>query len=204
MLARRDIFKMSVQVGKKGIRALGISESFIKGVSKNSVLAGVIMRADRIIDGFTFTLVEVGGMDSTEKILKMVRTLNRKDINLLLLSGCVISWYNIVDLNVLSAELALPLICVTYETSNGLEKYFEELFPNDKEERIRIYHKNGERTLVKLKTKYNVYVRAIDMQIDDARLVLNKFIIQGAVPEPLRVARLLARSIVKKKVFNSR
>jgi hypothetical protein len=125
--------RLRLNVHKKGIRALGISESFIKNVSKHSVLAGVVTRSDMIIDGFIFSRVKVGGMDATKKIIEMYRALRREDVNLLLLNGCVISWYNVIDLIRVSEEVELPLICVTYEESEGLEKYFEELFPKNKD-----------------------------------------------------------------------
>lgn len=187
---------------KKAIRSLGISESFIKGVSEKSILAGIVMRSDLVIDGFTFSTVKVGGMDATVRIKEMYRNLNREDINFLLLNGCVISWYNVIDLNELTKETGLPLICVTYEESEGLEKYFEELFPDDKEERIRIYHNNGPRTLLRIHTGYDVYLRFLGMSISDARTILKKFTLNGAVPEPLRVARILARSIMKNAYFS--
>ena len=186
---------------KKGIRALGVSESFRKGLSERSVLAGVVMRSDVQIDGFTFSTAEVGGMDATERILEMYRNLGREDINILLLNGCVISWYNVIDLNRLSDETTLPLICVTYEESEGLDKYFEELFPEDKEERIRIYHNNGPRTDVKLHTGAEVYIRFLKMSEEEAKRILNKFTMHGAIPEPLRVARILARSILRNVHF---
>jgi len=190
-----------VHAHKKGIRALGVSESFTKGLSERSVLAGVVMRSDMQIDGFTFSTAEVGGMDATDRILEMYRNLGREDINILLLNGCVISWYNVIDLNRLSEEAMLPLICVTYEESEGLDKYFEELFPEDKEERIRIYHKNGPRTVMKLHTGAQVYVRFLKMKEEDAKSILGKFTKHGAIPEPLRVARLLARSVMKNVHF---
>jgi endonuclease V-like protein UPF0215 family len=179
------------------VRALGISESFIKGVSEKSVLAGVVMRADMAIDGFVFSAATVGGMDATEKILEMYKTLERDDINLLILNGCVISWYNVIDLHKVAEETGLPLICVTYEESEGLEKYFKELFPQDWENRVMVYRKNKSRTPVKLGTSYTVFVRFIGMSLEEAKGILNKFTSHGAVPEPLRVARLLARSIVR-------
>lgn len=197
----REEIKLPLHVHKKAIRALGISESFTKGVSERSVLAGVVMRSDMVIDGFAFCTVEVGGMDATERILDMYKNLRREDVNLLLLNGCVISWYNVIDLNRLVEEMGLPLICVTYEESEGLEKYFEELFPEDKEERIRIYHSNGPRTLLKLHTGYDVYIRFLGMTVEEARRILEKFTSHGAVSEPLRVARLLARSIMKSLCF---
>jgi len=140
-------------------------------------------------------------MDATEKILEMYTNLKRDDINLVLLNGCVISWYNVIDLNRLAQETGLPLLCVTYEESEGLDKYFEELFPEDKEERIRIYHNNGPRTFLKLHTGYDVYIRFLNMSENEARHILEKFTSHGAVPEPLRVARLLARSIMRNPYF---
>ncbi len=188
---------LRLHVHKKAVRALGISESFVKGESKKSVLAGVVMRTDKAVDGFAFSTITVGGMDATEKIIEMYRTLGREDINLLMLNGCVISWYNVVDLHKVAEETGLPLLCVTYEESEGLEKYFEELFPQDWERRVEIYHKNKERTLLKLDTGYTVYVRFINMSLEEAKGIINKFTSHGAVPEPLRVARLLARSVFR-------
>jgi len=186
-----------LHIHKKGFRALGISESFVKGVSKESVLAGVVMRADMKIDGFTFSKATVGGMDATERILEMHRRLGRDDINLLLLNGCVISWYNVIDLHKVAGETGLPLICVTYNESAGLERYFRELFPEDWKRRVEIYRKNKDRVPVKLSTGHVVYIRFIGMRIEEAKGVLNRFTFEGAIPEPLRIARLLARSIVK-------
>lgn len=188
---------MRLHVHKKAVRALGISESFVKGESKKSILAGVVMRTDKAVDGFVFSTVTVGGMDATEKMIEMYKTLDREDVNLLMLNGCVISWYNVVDLYKVAEETGLPLLCVTYEESEGLEKYFKELFPQDWERRVEIYHKNKERTLLKLDTGYTVYVRFINMSLEEAKGILNKFTSHGAVPEPLRVARLLARSIFR-------
>ena len=188
---------MRLHVHKKGFRALGISESFIKGVSKESILAGVVMRADMIIDGFAFAKATVGGMDATEKILEMYKNLRRDDISILLLNGCVISWYNVIDLHQIAEEIKLPLICVTYNESKGLEKYFKELFPQDWERRVEVYRKNKNRMAISLSTGHTVYVRFIGMKMEEAKGILNKFTSHGSIPEPLRVARLLARSVVK-------
>ena len=188
---------LRLHVHKKAFRALGISESFIKGLSDKSVLAGVVLRSDRIIDGFVFSRTTVGGMDATDKIIDMYKALKRDDINVLMLNGCVISWYNVIDLHRIYEELRLPLICVTYEESEGLEKYFMELFPEDCGKRIEIYRKNGPRTPIALRTGHNVYVRFIGMSLEEAKGILNKFTLHGAIPEPLRIARLLARGIMK-------
>lgn len=191
---------MSVRVHKRGIRAFGVAESFVKGVSQTSVLAGVVMRADLVVDGFSFAEATVGGMDATQKIVEMYNALNRGDVNLLLLSGCVVSWYNVIDLNRVAEAVGVPLICVTYDDSEGLEKYFEQNFPEDWQQRVEIYHRNGSRRLLRLHTESTVYARAVNVSEEDTLRILNKFTRDGSVPEPLRIARLLARSLMRSQV----
>jgi endonuclease V-like protein UPF0215 family len=184
-----------------GVRVLGVAESFVKGASKRSVLAGVVMRGDCLVDGFAFATITVGGMDATEGVIGVYRSLDRSDINYLFLNGCVISWFNIVDLDRVYSELGIPLVCVTYEESEGLEKYFKEYFA-DWEERLRIYSKLGVREPVRLRTDYEVYVRYLGMGRADAVRVLNKFTLQGSVPEPLKTARLVSRALIRSGVIN--
>jgi len=66
---------------KKGLRGLAIAESFLQ-TSKNSVLAGIIMRRDFIIDGFVLGKTTLEGDDATDEIFKMYNKLERLDINL--------------------------------------------------------------------------------------------------------------------------
>lgn len=188
---------MPLHVHKKAVRALGIAESFIKNYSERSILAGIVMRADRITDGFTFSSATVGGMDATEKIIEMYTKLRRDDINFLLLNGCIISWYNVMDLHKIADKTGCPVLCVTYAESDGLEPFFKELFPNDWKKRVKIYHNNGPRTSITVHTGYTVLTRFIGMALNEAKGILNKFTLHGSVPEPLKVARLLARSIIR-------
>lgn len=188
---------MRLHVHKKGLRALGIAESFQKGGSREAILAGAVMRGDFQIDGFALTKITVGGLDATEGVLRLFEDLKRRDINLLMLNGCVISWYNIIELGKVFREINLPLICVTYEESEGLEKFFKDNF-KDWKRRVAKYKRLGTRTPIKLRTKKKVLVRFLGIENEkEVKRVLDKFTIQGAVPEPLRVARLLARTIMR-------
>ncbi|MDD3111717.1 MAG: DUF99 family protein, partial [Methanofollis liminatans] len=84
-----------MHVAKKGLRVLGIAESF-RGRDR-SVLAGVVMRRDRVIDGVEIGEVTVGGMDATAAVIALFFDFEREDVNLIMLSGCIIAWYNIID-----------------------------------------------------------------------------------------------------------
>lgn len=192
-----NIKSQKVNISKKGIRALGISESFIKLKNKKSVLSGVVMRADGIVDGFGISNTTVGGMDATESVISLYEGFRRRDINIVFLNGCVISWFNVIDLKEVHKRIELPLVSVTYEESEGLEKYFKEYFKDDWKKRFDVYLKNGKREKMKLKTGKTIFARTFGLENKEVIRVLDKFTLDGAVPEPLRVARLLAKSILK-------
>jgi len=90
----------------------------------------------------------------------------------------------------------LPVISVTYEESDGLERYIEEYFPGDVE-RLMKYRALGERSAIRLKTGYDLFVRAHGISLKETRAVLNRFTIEGRIPEPVRVARLVARAAMR-------
>jgi uncharacterized protein len=178
--------------GKKAIRALGVAESF-RPTAKKSTLAGVVLRTDLVVDGFVFGAATVGGVDATGALLRMYRKLKRGDLNLIMLAGCIISRYNIVDVDELARRSGLPVVCLTYNESRGIEEAIRHHFDHP-EERIESYRKLGARSPVLLRTGHRVYVRTAGINDADAKSVLDAFTLQGGVPEPVRLARLLARS----------
>jgi endonuclease V-like protein UPF0215 family len=185
-----------VRVGKKGIRALGIAESFRREIGGKAVLSGIVQRSDGILDGIVLGTCTVGGLDSTDKILDMWERLGRDDVNVIMLSGCVISWFNIVDLPRLYRNISIPLICLTYRESKGLTEVLKRRFPEDWEKRSSIYQSNGDRSPILLKTGFKVYVRFLGLDEDDCRSVLDKFMMHGRYPEPVRIAKMVARSVL--------
>jgi endonuclease V-like protein UPF0215 family len=183
---------MTLHLNKPALRVLGIAESFLRTRS-TSILAGVVMRADLRVDGLAYARASVGGDDATQAVLSLYRQLDRADVNALFLSGAALSWFNIVDLEEVFIKVQRPLICLTYEESAGLEKYIREYFPQP-EEKLRRYRSLGERQSVRLRTGYEVYLRALGASPEEARVLLNKFTRDGRVPEPVRLARLAARA----------
>lgn len=185
-----------MSIPKKGVRVLGIAESYTGRHSDlvRSTLAGVVMRRDLVIDGIEFGSATVGGMDATEGVLDIFHALKRNDINYIMLSGCVISWFNIVNPAQIFDETGTPLITVTYEDSSGLEDDIRHHFPWDIE-RLDAYHQLGARVEVKLHTGYSVFIRSWGIEESDSSILCNAFTRDGKIPEPLRVARLLARAV---------
>ena len=187
---------MSLHLNKAGLRALGIAESFVRTM-RHSVLAGVVMRADLRVDGLAYARASVGGNDATKAVLDIYGELDRKDINAILLEGAVISWFNIIDLAEVWHKTGKPLICLTYQDSPGLEQYIWDYFPGQ-EEKLQHYRNLGQRSAIRLKTGYTVYVRSYGADPEEARILLNKFTRDGRKPEPLRLASLAARAAHRK------
>lgn len=171
---------------------LGIAESFKKS-GKKSTLAGIVMRRDLVIDGIVFGSATIEGDDATESITSMYRSLARDDINCIMLDGLVISMYNIIDGERVLQETRLPVLAITFEDSRGLEDSIKHHFTNWKY-KLEQYQKLGEREKVKLKTGKDIFIRCWGLTRRRAIAILNSFTLQGSVPEPIRVAKIAARS----------
>lgn len=183
---------MPVHPDKPGIRALGVAESFRPG-QKRSLLAGVVMRRDLIVDGVAFAATSVGGDDATSVIARLFRKFRRNDINVLLVSGAILSLYNIIDVDGLSSRTGTPVVCLTYKETKGIEGSIRRHFP-EPATKLAAYRKLGPRRLVRLANGHRVYARSSGVDPETARKILDAFTLQGSLPEPVKLARLLARA----------
>ena len=157
------------------------------------------MRSDFIIDGVVLGRTAVGGDDATSAIASLFRRFGRNDINLIMVSGAILSLYNIIDVDELSRTTKLPVVCLTYKETAGIEGSIRRHFPEGAEEKLKAYRKLGRRRGVRLRTGHRVYVRTSGMESSAVGPVLDAFTLQGSIPEPVRVAKLLARALLSKR-----
>jgi uncharacterized protein len=175
---------------KKGIRVLAIAESF-KKQDKKAILAGIVMRRDFIVDGFIYGYVTVGGNDSTDIVLSMIDRLGRNDINCVLLGGLIISLFNIINGRCINEKTGLPVIGISYKRSLGLK---DSIYRINEEQKIHDYLKLDERNPLILWTGKTIFVRHWGIAFSDTSSLINSLVLQGAKPEPLRLAALAARA----------
>ena len=187
----------SLHLEKKGLRGLAIAESF-KQNSQKSIFSGIVMRRDFIIDGFVFGNATLEGDDATDAILKMYDDLQRPDISYVLISGLIVSMYNIIDIKKLYDSLQIPVIGISYNDSQGIDDAIKFHFPKSFESKITAYKKLGTREKIILNTSHEVFVRKEGCTLSDVKNLLNDLTLHGSVPEPIRVAQLLANTILQK------
>jgi len=185
---------------KKGVRALGVAESY-RGEGGDSFLAGAVVRADRVVEGFRFTTITVGGTDATDGNVELYDAFDREDVRFVLVSGIAPAWYNIVDIDAVHEETGVPVVSVTYEqgNENGLESALKDEFEgNALEKRLALYDSLPSRRRFSF-GENDIYVRSVGISDDRADEWVRGFTRsdEGSVrPEPVRVARLAARGIL--------
>jgi hypothetical protein len=178
---------------KAGARVLGVAESFVSE-AEASTLAGVVVRASRVVDGFAFRQCTIGGTDSTAAIVDLYRDLDREDVRYLLVAGIAPAWYNIVDLHRIHDAVDRPVLSVTFEESDGLEPALREAFSGDElDRRLETYRRQPPRQRLAVNDQ-PIFVRAVGVDDSTARDVIRAITPEGGRPEPVRVARLAARA----------
>jgi uncharacterized protein len=182
-----------LNINKKGIRVLAIAESFKKQKS-NSILTGVVMRKDLVIDGIIFGKATIGGNDATQNIIGMYNNLERNDIGFILLDGMIISMFNIVDGEKIHNITGIPVIIITFRNSQGIDNIIKNHFPDSYEARISLLKKLGTRDTILLKTNKFLLIRTWGIKLDDAVNLLNSFLLQGSIPEPIKLAKIISRA----------
>ena len=143
---------MTLHLEKKAIRVLGIAESFRKD-QEYSTLAGVVMRSDLVIDGFANTRLRVSGSDSTNSTINLFKKLKRNDINAIMISGSVLSLYNVLDIDKIYNEIKIPVVALSFSKSKAnLAENIRERFPEKAaKEKIRLLEKLGRSSRMRLR-----------------------------------------------------
>lgn len=180
---------------KPGTRALGVAESY-RGrddEGTESVLGGAVVRADRVVDGAAFGRCRVGGLDATDAVAEIASDLNRDDVRYCFLAGVAPAWFNVVDLRSLRAAVERPVLSVSFEASQGLEAAIREAFDGEeRDRRLERYRRLPPRRPVDVGDR-TLYLRSVGVDDERAATVVREYT-AGGRPEPLRVARHLARA----------
>lgn len=174
------------------LRVLAIDDGYFKPRQKGeTILVGVVSRLDSRIEGILSTKVQVDGLDSTLQICSML--LNSKfsnQISFILLNGVNFAGFNIVDLKKLFARTGIPIIIVfrkmprMHKIEAALSKF------RDKRKRMRLIAQAGE---IHHCNKIHFQVHATDAKT--AAAVLRRTIKHSNLPEPLRLAHLIASGV---------
>jgi endonuclease V-like protein UPF0215 family len=162
-----------------------------------TVLCGVLTHGFKVEDVF-LRLIEVDGLDATEKLLDMTGKIGPLDV--VLLGGVTFGGFNIIDPVAVNESLGVPVVVVTTERPDNeavlsaLKKHFE-----DWRLRYGVFERLASVSPIyeaKLNPRENpVFLEVVGMEFERALEILRRVTVRGRVPEPLRIANRVAKAV---------
>jgi len=182
---------------KKQIRLIGVDDSPFNFSDKYAIVIGAVMRGGEYIECVLQRHIQIDGNDSTFACIDMIeKTRYKKQLRAMLLDGIALGGFNIVNIEEIYNETNLPVITITRDKPDfgkikiALKKNFL-----DWNERFKLMKKGK---LYEVKTKHNpIYVKCVGIDISEAKEIIKLSTIRGVIPEPIRVAHLIASGIVR-------
>jgi len=187
-------------ISKRAVRVLGVAESFTLSRPR-SVMVGVVMRSDWVIDGAALGSATVGGLDASQSIIDLYNRLGRSDVHLVMIDGCIVSWYNVIDLDAIHESLGVPVMCLSFEDIKGdaataISKLFQ-----DAPMRLRLLHELG-RPMIIPTPHGTLWARSRGLSYGTIKVVIHRFQREGKKPEPIRVSKLLASALLRNGIHD--
>ena len=181
---------------KPEIRVLGIDDGKFTPRAKGSVIVvGVVFRGGYSIDGVMHATIAIDGLDATEQFASMINASpHHKQLRLVMLNGITFAGFNLVDINRLNALTGLPVLALTHDKPD-LDSIHEALKNlSDSEERWRIILAAGEiHEFTNRDSK--IYLELAGISLSDAKKIIKLTSTRSCLPEPLRVAHLIASGV---------
>jgi len=181
---------------KKEIRILGIDDaSFNLYEDKKTILIGAIFRGGEWLDGVLKTEVAIDGNDATEKIAGMVKNTRHKDLRVIMLDGITFGGFNVANIKKIYEETGLGVIVVVRKLPD-----FEEIemvikrydYYEERKEGIRAA---GIPRKVETRPGNFIYIQCSGIKFEDAEYIVKLSSTRSLIPEPIRVAHLIASGV---------
>lgn len=185
---------------KPEIRILGIDDGpFVARAKEKVLLVGTIFRGGRWLDGVLRTYIDQDGNDVTKRVVEMVRkSRHRGQLRVVMADGLTFAGFNVLDIEEVFSDTGLPVIVVSRKLPNMADilKAIKHL-PNWRE-RWKIIKGAGKIYPVMTKSRAApVYIQMAGIKRADAEQVVKLSSTRSLVPEPLRVAHLIATAMVR-------
>ena len=148
--------------------------------------------ADRRFDGVLVAAVEKDGADATSVLAATIAGSRfHQHIHLVLLQGVTLAGFNVVDAVALQAQIARPILVVARKRPDmsAIRRALESRIP-DGQAKWRSIERLGP-----MEPCAGVHVQRIGLTAAEAQAVVERLAVHSQIPEPLRVAHLIAGAI---------
>ncbi len=181
-------------LGKPHFHVVAVDDGAFDRRAPWAPLAAVLAAVPSRVEAVRIGRVRVDGTGAAATIAELVRaTGGLESVRAVLLDGAVVGGFNVVDLDFLSNELGVPVVAVTRHSPDfpAIHAALRKWFPRDAERRWRLLRAHRLFPL----PGAPMWVAAAGCSRADAALLVRRAVVEGHVPEPLRLAHLIASAV---------
>ena len=178
-----------------GVEDGGFSKAPLTCGVQKALLVCVLLHGMRIED-FRAVAVTVDGLDASEKLVSMLRGLS---FDAIMLAGVSFAGFNLIDPVFIFEVFSKPVIVVSRTRPDNLAvkgalfRHFE-----DWQIRWRVFEKIGPiHEVVSMPSEPPLYVEVVGADLNWTSDLIRAFTVCSRVPEPVRVARLIAQGLTR-------
>jgi endonuclease V-like protein UPF0215 family len=177
------------------IISIGVDDGKLppRNSKRKTLLVAVKLKGFTIKNVFLNEIL-IDGLDATSVLINLLKG---EVFDLIFLSGVSFAGFNLMDIECLFNAFNKPIVVVTEEKPDNLAvKKALKLHFKDWVERWKIVKKLGRLYRVKIDLYKNpLYFEVIGLHYSKAKEILKAFSLFGKVPEPVRIARIIARGL---------
>ncbi len=180
---------------KQEIRILGIDDApFTPWTKKKVMVIGTVFRGGNWLDGILRTYILVDGSDATDNITRMINNSRHKDqLRVIMLDGITFAGFNVVNIRELFEATEIPVVVIIrkFPRFEKIKKALKKF--DDWERRWNSVLDAGR--VYKVENEEPIYIQAYGIDIEDAKEIVRISTTRSAIPEPIRVAHLIAAGV---------
>ena len=182
---------------KKQIRILGIDDAPFTFTDKETSVIGAIMRGGEYLECVLRRQVTIDGEEATQVCIDMITsTKHRKQLKAVMLDGIALGGFNVVNIQELYESTSVPILTITRDKPN-FNKIKRALTKNFHDWKHR-WDLINQGELFQIHTSHNpIYMKCVGISLETAKELIKLSTIRGVLPEPIRVAHLIASGITK-------
>ena len=172
------------------LRIVGVEDGSFRRNSTETVLTAVLFH-DLWIEAVQFRNITVDGDDATERLTEM---LHKWRFDVTMLAGLSFAGFNVIDPHSIFLEFHKPVIVVCRKKPDNVavKKALRQHFA-DWERRWKVFEEAA--PVYSPCKELQAYVELIGLNVEFASKILSTVTLFGRVPEPIRVARIIARGV---------
>ncbi|KAA0013738.1 DUF99 family protein [Billgrantia pellis] len=164
---------------------------FPRGHRGDVAIVGTVFSRLRL-EGVLSGKVRRDGVNSTRELIRLAGSSRfAAHLQLVMLQGVALAGFNVVDVPQLHAELGLPVLVVARRAPRreAMRRALLKRIPGGAHKWARVER------LGEMEPLEGVYVQRVGLSVEEAAATLRATTPHGSVPEPLRVAHLIAGGV---------